>query len=182
MSEEKEVLPEHVVDKSKWARGPWDQEPDHLAWKTKAGLPAIIHRVESHGALCGYVAVPPGHPLHGKSYDTPRYEKDTNGDTNYDKPLPGHSVEDLNVHGGVTYGSNCAGHICHVPEPGEPDDVHWIGFDTSHSGDLSPAHEAFVRERGAPSYDYASHNKYRTVEYVKAECESLAEQIVALTK
>lgn len=35
----------------------------------------------------------------------------------------------LAVHGGLTYSDRCHDDICHVPAPGEPDDVWWFGFD-----------------------------------------------------
>lgn len=46
----------------------------------------------------------------------------------------------LSVHGGVTFTGGCSedGVICHIPTPGRPDDVWWIGFDTCHSQDVAP--------------------------------------------
>jgi len=140
----------HTVNRSRWSRGPWDNEPDKAEWRTAAGYHAIALRVH-HGAWCGYVAVPPGHPCHGADYET-------------------ETTSDLEVHGGLTYASACHGNVCHVPAPGEPDNVWWIGFDTAHGGGLSPngAHNAYVGGL-----------VYRTLEYVKAECESLASQLAA---
>jgi hypothetical protein len=81
-----------------------------------AGLPCLMIQAAEHGHWCGYVGVPPGHPLHGHHYDV---------------------VNDhLNVHGGMTYSGRCQGHICHEPRPGEADDVWWLGFDFAHAGDL----------------------------------------------
>lgn len=155
---------EHKVDRTGWAKGPWDQEPDRIKWKTKAGLPALMVRV-NHGAWCGYVAVPPGHPLHGKSY----------GDE---------EVDALGVHGGITYGAACAGKVCHVPEPGEPDDVWWLGFDCGvHGGDLAPGTEAcgwgLAGIFGSGDLGRRSFGEYRDVAYVQAEAESLAVQLAA---
>lgn len=153
---------DYKVDRTGWAKGPWDGEPDRIEWRTKAGLPALMVRVD-HGAWCGYVAVPPGHPLHGKSY----------GDE---------EVDALSVHGGVTYGEACSGKVCHVPEPGEPDDVWWLGFDCVHGGDLAPGTEArgwgmrgMFGDLGVRSY-----GQYRDVSYVQGEAEALAEQLAAL--
>lgn len=101
------------------------------------------------GAWCGYVAVPPGHALHGRGYDDP----------------------DVDVHGGLTYADACHGPICHVPKPGEPDDVWWFGFDCAHAWDMSPGSLQFHR----PMPDEV----YRTVEYARRETESLAEQLAA---
>lgn len=52
-----------MIDKSKWGSGPWQDEPDELEWQ-HAGFDCSIHRSDT-GALCGYVACPPGHPFHG---------------------------------------------------------------------------------------------------------------------
>lgn len=135
-----------------WGPGPWQAEPDHVVFE-HAGLPCILHR-NGGGAWCGYVAVSPGHPAHGQEYG---------GDL------------DLNVHGGVTYSDRCQGSICHVPKPGEPDDVWWIGFDCAHAYDLSPGDEAMYRARGMASFGMSK--QYRDIVYVRREVERLAEQL-----
>jgi hypothetical protein len=157
-----------VIDKSQWGPGPWQTEPDRVEWE-HAGLPCLA--VRNHfGTWCGYAAVPPGHPLHGQTY---------------------HDV-DVYVHGGVTYTNRCAGHICHVPKPGEPDDVWWFGFDTGHSGDYSPSMESYQRRFGmvGSPYDHdaavAAHDwhrpVYRTLTYVFVEVLHLAEQLAGLSQ
>lgn len=151
MSEEEK---ERKVDRTGWGEGPWDGEPDKLVWKTKAGLPGMIVRNE-FGALCGYAAVAKGHPLYGQSYDG----------------------TDLSAHGGLTYADKCAGNICHVPEPGEPDDVWWFGFDCNHAFDLAPGMRAHMRKIGAPRSLDPEYDVYRDLAYVKEEVESLAEQL-----
>ena len=60
--------------------------------------------------------------------------------------------------------------ICHVPGPGEPDDVWWFGFDCAHFHDRAPAME---RDLSLPSASY------KTLDYVRAECASLARQLAA---
>lgn len=122
------AVAEKPIDKSDWGDGPWQTEPDRREWK-HAGFPCLIVRVAGHGALCGYVAVPPGHPWHGKSYN--------------ELDVPG-------VHGGLTYSDKCHGAVCHVPAPGEPDDVWWMGFDHAHCDDLCPArdHTMFMHGDG----------------------------------
>lgn len=59
--------------------------------------------------------------------------------------------------------------ICHIPAPGEPDDVWWFGFDCAHAGDASPAYRAF-----SPSL---AHGTYRDLMYVRSEVGQLAEQL-----
>jgi hypothetical protein len=144
--------PQQIAEREKWPAGPWDEEPDKIVWKTQAGLPGMVHR-NRMGALCGYVAVSPGHPSYEKDYD---------------------DVE-VSVHGGLTYADKCSGTICHVPEPGEPDHVWWLGFDCSHSGDVSPGMLAF-------SSRYSGFSEtYRDLAYVQAEVENLAVQLAALS-
>ena len=129
---------------------PWKTEPDRVEWRSH-GLPCLILRGPL-GALCGYVAVPPGHALHGAELDDER-------------------MWSVPTHGGVTYTGKCQedGHICHVPQPGEPDDVWWIGFDCSHSGDLCP--------RMSLHYLSATDqlgNVYRDIPYVRSRLEEMA--------
>lgn len=112
MSNGKEVA---IIDKSKWGDGPWQAEPDRAEWEY-AGFPCLAVRHSRSGHWCGYVGVPPNHPLHGKSYDVPN----------------------VAIHGGLTYAAACDGHVCHVPKAGEPENVWWFGFDCQHSGDLAP--------------------------------------------
>lgn len=164
-----EVLEHKAVDKSGWGVGPWQTEPDRIEWE-HAGLPCLATRGPS-GHWCGYAAVPPSHPLHGKSYDDAA----------------------VDVHGGLTYGNLCAGHICHVPKPGEPENVYWFGFDCGHSGDFAPAYGNRYRRPGEGAYDHEEAQRlqainwsaadvYRTLDYVQAETNHLAEQLIALAK
>lgn len=136
--------------------GPWTAEPDRVEFEHK-GFPCLMTRGPT-GHWCGYVAVAPGHPWHKKTGSKLR----------------------IRVHGGITYTRECHGHVCHVPKPGEPDNVWWVGFDCAHWGDRRPEDSrqgsameqllgdgwCFMREAHA----------YRDVAYVKAECESLAGQ------
>lgn len=138
---------EWKADRSRWMPGPWDQEPDRLEWRDR-GFACIIVRQRSRGHLCGYLGVPPGHPWHGKN------------DGNID----------ADVHGGLTYASECNGAVCHVPQAGESDDVWWLGFDCAHGGDSAPiTRDPYYHESGA----------YRNVAYVKAECARLVTQAIA---
>jgi hypothetical protein len=152
------------IDRSKWGPGPWDGEPDRVEFKTAAGFTALIQRVQ-RGHLCGYVAVPHTHPFYASGDDRLKYK--------------------LEVHGDVTYAKACAGHVCHVPAPGESDDVWWIGFDANHRDDSSPlgGDPGFFGFLDDDGDDFASKgpDDYRTVEYMRAECEKLAEQLKAAT-
>ena len=176
-----------TLDKAEWGDGPWQSEPDKVQWKDEAtGLACLAVRQSHSGHWCGYVGVPPGHPAHGLSYDDAYnlfgdYESDTY----------------LSVHGGLTYADSCAEgseetSVCHVPEPGEPEDVWWLGFDCAHSGDFLPAYHARYKDRGYPfsseAYDHAAAlaadtwrvNTYRTLNYVRSEASRLAAQLAAV--
>lgn len=149
--------------KSEWGPGPWQDEPDRLEWRHK-GVPCLVRRSPSTGAWCGYAAVEPGHPWHGQP-----------------------ELDNVDVHGGLTFASRCHGDICHVPEPGESDDVWWLGFDCGHAGDDSPGLRAAIRKidgqlppnlRGGDRLLFEG-DVYRDLAYVKGECESLADQVIA---
>jgi len=137
-----------LIDKSSWGDGPWQHEPDRVEWKAH-GFHCLITRNDFMVHLCGYVAVPPGHPWHGKQ-------------------------PNADAHGGVNYAESCAGKVCHVPAPGESDDVWWVGFDCGHGGDISPGTAWALKSHGM---DYFSRGwSYRDLPYVTAEVEGLALQ------
>lgn len=148
------------IDRSTWGAGPWDGEPDRVDFHT-AGYPCLLHRGPA-GAWCGYVAVPPGHPLHGIDYDG------VHG-----------LMPELDVHGGLTYAAACRGGICHVPAPGEPDDVWWLGFDCGHAGDVAPRFSSPV---GGMFFARDGGDVYRDEAYAAQETQRLALQIAAWTE
>jgi hypothetical protein len=190
---------ENPIDRTDWSAGPWDDEPDREQWTTEVGLPGLLVR-NRMGALCGYAAVNPGHPFHGIDYAAcgrrhgPRCQRSPRSE--YPVPISDewwervkddthceHTPEAvLEVHGGITYADACAedGPICHVPAPGEPDDVWWFGFDCGHAFDLAPGMVAHYRTLpglagSSPLFD----GTYRDVAYVRAEVEGLAHQLRA---
>ncbi len=151
------------VNRDGWPSGGWDSEPDKVQWIDSAtGLDCLIHRNPS-GALCGYVGVPPGHPYHGKHYQDIAY-----WDEEADRPAG------PRPHGGLTFAEGCGESdestgrgICHIPEPGRPADVWWLGFDCAHCDDLVPG-EAFR---------YTRAGIYRDMAYVKQEVAGLAADV-----
>lgn len=164
-----------TVGKSDWQRGPWDDEPDKVQWRDEAtGLPCLIHR-SPLGFLCGYVGVAPGHRWHGVDYCDGRLVR-------------------IRVHGGLTYSASCQHGdgpetgICHVPEPGEPDDVWWFGFDCGHYGDFTDMSDQVSAWRlsllatRSPLDTGSPGGIYRDVAYVKAECAALAAQLAEAAK
>lgn len=146
-----------TVDKTGWDDGPWNDEPDRVDFK-HAGFACLMLRNRHSGNWCGYVGVPNGHPAYGQDYN----------------------AVDVECHGGLTYGNKCDGaHICHVPEPGEPDDLFWFGFDCHHAWDRAPGYEATLRQHGLGWVDPDA--SYRAAPYVRREVEGLAEQLAAMT-
>lgn len=136
--------------KSTFAPGPWHGEPDRVEWRAH-GFPCIVLRQARRGHLCGYVGVAPGHPWHGKAWD----------------------CIGASVHGGITYTEPCIHEtgVCHVPEPGEAEELWWVGFDAAHAWDLSPSSVG----QGYP-FDPGPRDVYRDVAYMRAETEALARQ------
>lgn len=146
-------------DRTGWSAGPWDQEPDKIEF-TAHGLRCILHR-NQFGAWCGYVAVEPGHPCHGMKYNDV-YEV----------------FPKIRVHGGLTYSDACRGAVCHVPGPGESDDVWWLGFDMAHYCDAAPRMMMVNKEMGFG--DYIGEEVYRDAFYATDETTRLAKQLAAL--
>lgn len=152
-----EVEPRFDLPKETWGEGPWMREPDRLDFE-HAGFPCLLVRGPL-GQWCGYVAMPPGHRLHGRDSS----ECD----------------EAVSVHGGITYADSCAGHVCHVPKPGEPDNVWWLGFDFAHAYDFKPAMQAMRKLSGGgpPPQSLLDAEHYWTMDEARAETERLADQV-----
>ena len=144
-----------------WPAGPWDGEPDKMQWPdAETGLPCLAVRHPSYGHWCGYVGLPPAHPMYGNGFDDVAFE----------------------AHGGLTFAAPCSPGddetkgICHIPAPGEPDHVWWLGFDCSHAWDLSPQDVKDKAERGY-AFAMMDDQQYRTLVYVRQQCVSLAAQV-----
>ncbi len=138
--------------------GPWHHEPDKVQWIDQATNYACLAVRNPSGAWCGYVGVPEGHPFYRQDYDN--------------VPDVIHNA----AHGGLTFSDLCyeeaeEGHgICHIPEPGHPDNVWWLGFDCAHLGDFVPGMPRMPSE-------WRRQETYKDLAYVQATCEQLAAQI-----
>ena len=158
------VIPDHRPN----LPGPWSHEPvDKLAWRDAAtNLDCILLR-QASGVWAGYVAVPPGHPLHGFNVDA----------------LP--PSAGLSPHGGIDYAEACSREdpeelqICHVhvhvrsgPSAANTaqDDAWWFGFAADKPGDLVP-------EGVRPILAIEEGETYRTIEYMYDETVRLARQL-----
>ena len=147
------------IDKSAWGEGPWQTEPDKVQWTDDTtGLACLAVRHPRSGVWCGYVGVAPDHRF---------YEVDYND-------------VDADVHGGLTYADLCqpesdpACGICHIPEPGTPDHLWWLGFDCNHAWDVAPGDYRWRTKAGIGEID----DVYRTLGYVRDQCTQLAAQLV----
>jgi len=153
-------------EREAWGPGPWLNEPSKVQWIDHySDFDCLVVR-NRHGSLCGYVGLPPGHRAHGCDYD----------------------AVDVEVHGGLTFADSCDEigaverpdrAICHVPEPGRPADVWWLGFDCGHFMDLSPGLAAMEREYGIEKMLDHPHLRpvYRDMAYVRTEVQNLAKQL-----
>lgn len=160
-------------------------------WKTQAGHKAVVLLVRgSH--RCGYVGVPEGHPLYGKTYSDQIPELKVPSD---DEPLGDRSPivafiaagkgeyqsmdTVFDVHGGVTWTSHFLdpsrdkAKYSELTETGKEwvkaglDDGLWyIGYDCAHSGD------------GTMGQFGSMDGPVRSLEYCEAQCEKLSQQII----
>lgn len=98
-----------AVDRTGWAKGPWDDEPDRIAWKTLSGLHAMVSR-NKLGALSGHVAIPADHPYW---------------------QMPAHQIR-MHPHR-ITYAGEKP-----LDQPPPRKHRWWIGFHYCHGGNYAP--------------------------------------------
>lgn len=153
---ENDVLIRLFRQRTGWPAGPWDTEPDRVDWLDPIGARPCLALRNRLGAWCGYVGVEPEHSWYGQNPRSGRL-----------------AVANVIAHGRLTYaGSGALGPtddlslISHVAEPGESEDVWWLGFDCAHDTDIIPVFLA----QGI----VMPHTKYRTLDYVMYVCEALA--------
>lgn len=131
-------------------------------WK-HAGLSCAVVQAQEAGHRCGYVRAPPGHAMHGKSWD---------------------DASHLHVHGGITFAEI---EPCSEHEDGQG---WWLGFDCAHFMDarFDPAVDltqlqGYARERVEIERMFPNppgmRAHYWTQAEVEAETERLAEQLAA---
>lgn len=142
-------------NRKSWGKGPWENEPDRLLWKSQ-GFDCLINR-NPLGSWCGYVGLPKGHLLYGAHYNEL-----------YDRNLQ------IEVHGGLTYSEYCQGDICHPHSDEDEGPTFWLGFDCAHAGDLVPSLQDSSLPKGLRSMQGII---YRDIEYVRGEVENLARQL-----
>lgn len=153
-------------------------------WITAAGYRAVVLKVRGHNN--GYVAIPESHPLFGVDYSSPA----TCLTFPADEPIGKRGVVQLffssgeprpdvvfNVHGGLTYASD---RLSQVPVL-EDEKLWWYGFDCAHYGDANSPEYLEAQRVLYPDmpFMWQADGVYRTEEYVVAECESLADQLIS---
>lgn len=156
-------------------------------WITASGLRAVcavVVRERGPSHRVGYVAVPPGHTLHGASYHNENPHLTEALARRMESPLGENPSMGLmigvlcgdmkaapdvvfRVHGGLTYSSGKPGE----DYPVKSDDLWWFGFDCHHSGDAPITPDPLWNE-----------GVVRSREYVESECESLASQLTAIAR
>ncbi len=173
-----------------FTEGEWENEPEQEEFD-HAELPCVVTRNDYMGNLCGYVGVPPGHPLYSKvkmrdlnEIHRDGLEKPDGGWIIEPKPDIEPNMHDLSwqdveveVHGGLTYGALGDG------EFGRKAGFKWFGFDCAHAWDYSPPMSkevADIHYRITGRVGPGEHEEYRNWEYVKKEVEHLAEQLAAM--
>lgn len=90
------------------------KEEGNLHVRTDYGFPVLLMRNSHSGTWCGYVAVSPDHPAHGKKYNS----------------------IDVEVHGGLTYGRFDPWRDSFVGAA-EESKLYWLGFDCNHLYDMN---------------------------------------------
>lgn len=120
------------------------------------GLQCAVVQGREGSSRCGYVRVPPGHPLHGKNYDD----------------------FDIEVHGGLTFAEE-------EPCAHEDGIGWWFGFDCAHAGDAFydpdnlPEHLVKMQQKHPGLFLYDD-GHFWTQSEVEAETERLAERLANL--
>lgn len=128
-------------------------------WKA-FGLSCAVVQAREASYRCGYVRVPPNHPMFGKYYDD----------------------VDVSVHGGLTFAKI---EPCTEHEDGQG---YWFGFDCGHSEDALIDPNVNLDEVSSQTRKLIEiHNQFTfrdkhfwTEAEVIAETEKLAEQLAAL--
>ena len=168
----------HIPDRRPYGEGPWENEPDRVAWTdATTGYACLILR-QRNGALAGYVAIGSSHPLWC-------YERDA---------IP--PELGITPHRGLDYAALCDQYeapevrICHVghgqraqqttPLSADSDaaghaDAWWFGFTCDKVGDLLPkgnSRNDKNREDGP--------RHYRDMNYVADQVVQLAGKLSAL--
>jgi len=151
----------------------------------------------SLGHRCGYVGVPPEHPLYNVDYNTnlnnPELLQEIKNSPSGKRSIislfcwDGEDVSPgilFNVHGGITYSGTSNKYPTLQIDP-----IWWFGFDCGHYGDgkdWEAVKKYFLPKEWEYLYKidslYFDDSQIRSKEYVEDECRSLVEQLVYVGK
>ena len=141
----------------------------------------------SMGHRCGYVKIPRGHYLYGKSYSEQlniKFNTLKNESIGKRNPITLFCSSSLkakdnvsmdllfDVHGGITFSGKFSKDVMNKKG-------WWIGFDCAHSGDcgdisiMDKEHKK-MKEK----YNLSNRGVVRTKDYVEQECKNLIDQII----
>jgi hypothetical protein len=179
------MIEEHILTSDQklevWENGEWVEEADRYEWEYK-GLKCEVLRhihqdgdfISGMGHLNGYVTLPKGHPWEDHEYDD----------------------IDVEVHGGLTFGQRDkdgitligfdAAHL-YDETPSSTEKVYRylmkkvmekVGKESSEYLDLSQSYEKII-SISAKFADHHSMDSYKNFAFMKRECESLADQVLA---
>ena len=131
--------------------GPWSADPDLVIWNGPLmPLMQVIQRNQKLYILCGYVELPPNHPL----------KKD------------GERVS-FTVHGGITY----AGHLQTMTVGSY--EKYFVGFDCGHGGDFIPAFELpSALNHYHNKANWKAKSDYKDVYFVMDQLNALRKEIL----
>lgn len=147
-------------DKREWGPGAWQDEPDLLMWLAKTPPHYRCQVARSYfGSLCGYVAIPPGHPAHG---------------------LHQSQLGNLPSHRGLTWSGPATGdHWVVGFDCGHAFDIQPATDFRLRRQQITPPHEdPWVRSFDADMPAFMQY-RYRDLPYVRGLVEALAEALSA---
>jgi len=170
----------------------WETEPDQEEF-VHAELPCLILRGPMK-SLCGYVGVPPSHPMYQKEYNDidvvvhggltfshmggfkeiyrePAYKLPMNPPGVLGSPEMTLWMKEI---GNYLHERNIIERLEPDPDDKWPEGFWWVGFDCAHPGDYIP------RVDEALDISRSRQETYRNWAWVKAETQRLAEQLAAM--
>lgn len=145
------------LDKRLWGDGPWQTEPDLLPYE-EGGYDCLVMR-STLGNLCGYVAVPAGHPWHDLEPEA----------------VP------VRVHGGLEWKMEGNDEWRRASSP----DVTWFAFSCSHMGDYFPTDGMIRRLADVDLLTedlFRPEKNYKTIDYVRADITKIVEAAAAAAR
>jgi hypothetical protein len=142
----------HIHDKTKWLKGPWNDEHDYEVWIDDATFYPCLMRRNQFAAWCGFVGVDQTHPLFLIGVDNPIWNS-------------------FNIHGEIGFAQFYTEADLEFDPPIKR---WWIGFNTSHKSDFLPNPP---KDSSKYSKNTKDITKYKNVEYTKRETLYLASQL-----